>query len=261
MKFLRFLSDPILILLIILFLSLIFILFNKKKLALLFGFISFLGFLSIIIFDPGQLILKYLDDRFAKPEIASDNHNIDGFIILGGVVDTLNSAERGEILFTDRAERITEMPILMKNYPNAKIIFTGAGKNGSEGQFAIDYLNAIGFDGNKVLIEGESSTTYENAAYTFAKFQPQPNENWYLVTSAWHMPRSIGVFRKAGWANIKAWPVDYQSGQHYQRVHRFSVGSRFYNISLAIREITGLTAYYLQGRTDEWIPKGENHNE
>lgn len=261
MKFLRFLGDPISILLIILLLSIIFLLFNKRKLALLFGFISFLGLSSIIIFDPGQLILKYLDDRFPQTKILPDDSNIDGFIILGGVVDTLNSAERDNILLTDRAERITEIPILMKNYPNAKIIFTGAGKTGSEGQFVVNYLDAIGFDGDKILIEGESRTTYENAAYSFAKFRPKPNENWYLVTSAWHMPRSIGVFRKAGWINIKAWPVDYQTGLHYHRVHRFSIGSRFYNISLAMREIAGLTGYYLQGKTNEWIPKGETHDE
>lgn len=260
MKILRLLSDPIIILLIILLLSLLFLLLNKKKRAFILGGISFLGFISIIIFDPGQLILKYLDDRFPKTQITA-SEQIDGFIILGGIVDTLNSQERGEILFTERAERITEIPILMKKHPEAKIIFTGAGKNGSEGQFAIDYLNAIGYDGNKILIEGKSTTTYENAAYTFAKYEPKPNENWYLVTSAWHMPRSIGVFKKAGWENIKAYPVDYQTGLHYHRVHRFSVGSRFYNISLAIREINGLTVYYLQGKTDEWIPKGENNNE
>ncbi len=251
-KFLELLIDPTIILLIILFFSLFFIIINKKKHALLLGSFSLLGFIAIIAFDPGQIIFKILDDRFPK-EIPDGS--VHGFIILGGIVDVLNSHERGEILFTDRAERITEIPVLMRRYPEAKIIFSGAGIIGSEGDFAVDYVNSLGLDGNRILLEGRSTTTFENAQFTHKQHKPQAGENWYLVTSSWHMPRSIGVFRKAGWQDIKAWPVDYRTGAHYHRLHRFTVGSRFYNFSLAVKEVAGLVFYRLQGRIDAFFPK------
>ncbi len=251
-QILELLIDPTIILLIIFFLSLFFMLVNKKKIALFLGSFSLFSFIAIIAFDPGQLIFKVLDDRFPK-EIPTEK--VDGFIILGGIVDVLNSRERGETLFTDRAERITEIPVLMLRYPEAQFIFSGAGITGSEGDFAVNYVNALGLDGNRLLIEGSSNTTFENAQFTYQKHQPQKGENWYLLTSSWHMPRSIGVFRKAGWSDIKAWPVDYRTGEHYHRVHRFTVGSRFYNFSLAVKEVAGLIAYRLQGRIDDFFPK------
>ncbi|MFV0431307.1 MAG: YdcF family protein [Alphaproteobacteria bacterium] len=254
MKYLRFLGDPISILLIILFLAIIFLFMNRRRLALILMNISFWCFVGIILFDPGQLIFKYLEDRFPKEEVSGD---IAGFIILGGIVDSLGTEDRGQLLLSDRAERLTVIPEIMHQYPQSKVIFTGAGKKGSEGKYAVKYLNDIGFDGSKLLIEGESTTTQENALFTSKKYQPKEDENWYLVTSAWHMPRSIGVFKKMGWQDIKPWPVDYMTGNQYRRVHRFNVGSRFYKISLALREIAGLTAYYFKGITDEWIPKGE----
>ena len=39
---------------------------------------------------------------------------------------------------------------------------------------------------------------------------PKPGQRWLLITSAWHMPRAIGLFRKAGF-NVEAWPVDYRT--------------------------------------------------
>ena len=38
--------------------------------------------------------------------------------------------------------------------------------------------------------------------------QPQPGERWLLVTSATHMPRSMGIFRQAGF-NVMAWPAHF----------------------------------------------------
>ena len=40
--------------------------------------------------------------------------------------------------------------------------------------------------------------------------QPQPGETWLLVTSASHMPRSVGVFRQIGW-EVVPWPVDHRT--------------------------------------------------
>ena len=52
------------------------------------------------------------------------------------------------------------------------------------------------------------------AAFTAALVKPRPDQRWLLVTSASHMPRSVGVFRQAGW-DVVPWPVNYRTGRGF----------------------------------------------
>ena len=83
---------------------------------------------------------------------------------------------------------------------------------------------------------------------------PKPGERWLLVTSAWHMPRSMGSFRAAGFP-VTAYPVDYRTrgGEDARRgfLHT-SEGLR--RLDLMVKEWLGLLAYRLSGRTDALFP-------
>ena len=46
---------------------------------------------------------------------------------------------------------------------------------------------------------------------------PKPGERWLLITSAFHMPRSVGLFRKAGFA-VEPYPVDWRVGATLREV-------------------------------------------
>jgi DUF218 domain len=63
---------------------------------------------------------------------------------------------------------------------------------------------------DRIIVERKSRNTTENAAFTKQLVMPKPGERWLLVTSAMHMPRAVGVFRKAGFA-VDAYPVGYQT--------------------------------------------------
>jgi len=77
------------------------------------------------------------------------------------------------------------------------------------------------------------------------------------VTSAAHMPRAMGVFRKTGW-NIQAFPVDYASdGQRRLRLG-FHPISGLTKLNVATREWIGLLAYRILGRTSVIVPSAEN---
>ncbi len=222
----------------------------------LFGSFS----LSFIVFvDPGQYLLRILENRFEKPVISASN-SPKGFIILGGAVDTLKSDERKEVLMTDSAERITTIPILMRKFPNAEFIFSGGSfgeKTLGEGVFAQQYLKDIGFDPKKLKLEARSTSTYENAIFTAKEYMPnnQDVKDWYLVTSAWHMPRAMGLFRKAGWKNIQAYPVDYRSGINFHPRHRNNPALRIYQVNIATKEFIALFGSYIFGRTNSVFPK------
>ena len=60
-------------------------------------------------------------------------------------------------------------------------------------------------------MERRSRNTLENAEFSKALVAPKPGERWLLVTSAFHMPRSVGLFRKAGFA-VEPYPVDWRVG-------------------------------------------------
>ena len=113
----------------------------------------------------------------------------------------------------------------------------------------------LGLDPARVIFEGASRNTYENARFAFDAAKPQPGENWLLVTSALHMPRALGCFRAAGWRAIP-YPVGYTTlpdgDARWRPVFRFD--GKFAMLASAISEIAGLVAYRLLGRTDALFP-------
>ena len=86
---------------------------------------------------------------------------------------------------------------------------------------------------------------------------PKPGERWLLVTSAYHMPRSIGLFRKAGFA-VEAYPVDWQVGRQEDLLSTDVVSSDgLHLVNTGVREWMGLIAYRLAAGTDALLPGPE----
>ena len=100
-------------------------------------------------------------------------------------------------------------------------------------------------------MERDARNTYENAVFTKALVRPKPGERWLLVTSGYHMPRSYGIFRKAGFA-VEPYPVDWKVGG-LSAVDTLA-SDNLYRTDIAVREWIGLIAYRLAGRTDELLP-------
>ena len=82
-----------------------------------------------------------------------------------------------------------------------------------EADFAADIFEGLGVASSRLLMERQSRNTQENAEFSKAMVAPKPGERWLLVTSAFHMPRSVGLFRKAGFA-VEPYPVDWRVGGH-----------------------------------------------
>jgi uncharacterized SAM-binding protein YcdF (DUF218 family) len=88
---------------------------------------------------------------------------------------------------------------------------------------------------------------------TRALVKPQAGQQWLLVTSAWHMPRAVGVFRRLGWSVIP-YPVDYRTDGVAIAYRGFDLKGGLERFSLAAREWVGLAVYRLLGRSDAWFP-------
>jgi uncharacterized SAM-binding protein YcdF (DUF218 family) len=94
----------------------------------------------------------------------------------------------------------------------------------------------------------------ENAAFSKELAAPKPGERWLLVTSAYHLPRAVGVFRKAGFA-VEGYPVDWRTRGPVDALQPFStLGDGLRRTDTAVREWVGLAIYWLAGHSAELFP-------
>lgn len=212
--------------------------------------------LVLCAFSPLGALLTYpLESRF--PPWDPSRGAPDGIIVLGGPVEAELSAEHGTPVTHNGADRMFAAGELAVRYPNARIVFTGGSSNlmssdAREADYAGMLLQNLGIPKERMIMERRSRNTYENALFTKALVNPKPGERWLLVTSAYHMPRSVGIFRKAEFA-VEPYPVDWRIGEHLFKVETIAADG-LSRTDLAIREWLGLITYRLRGRTAELLP-------
>lgn len=218
---------------------------------------SALALLAMAFGPVGNFLAAPLEARFPAPP--ADMPAPDGIIVLGGSVDEKLSEDLGRTVIVDAPERLTAPVVLKRKYPDARIIFSGGsghlrGGTYSEAQAVRRFWRDLGLDTGDVLYEERSRNTHENALYTRELAQPKLGERWLLVTSAAHMPRSIGIFRQAGFS-VVAYPVDFRTKGRMWRlvVPRFATKALGL-VDFAAHEWAGLVAYRLTGKTDALFP-------
>ena len=145
-----------------------------------------------------------------------------------------------------------KMMRLSHTYPQAKIVYSGGsgsiyGQEYREADLVQKMLSDMGFPLKHFIAENKSRTTYENVANSKALVQPQAGENWLLITSAFHMPRSTRVFEKQGW-KIIPYPAGYIENDKLHAWHWFDVSGNYWKLNVAAKEMIGIIAYQLSGR-------------
>ncbi|MBR0672308.1 YdcF family protein [Neoroseomonas soli] len=217
-----------------------------------------LGFFLMLVATPAnQWLMLPLEDRFPRPAQAPEH--VDGIIVLGGAVDQNITEARGIPSLNGAAERMTEGVILARRYPDARLVFSGGQGSFVHGQIteadvARMLWTSMGIPPERVVYEDAARNTHENAVFTHRLVNPKPGEVWLLVTSAAHMPRSVAVFRGAGWRGIVPWPVNYRTGHSWTVWYDAPFPERLGQFEWAFREWLGLVAYYLMGRTESVLP-------
>jgi uncharacterized SAM-binding protein YcdF (DUF218 family) len=215
--------------------------------------------LAICGFSPlGNWLLYPLEHRFPAWDAARGAP--DGIVILGGSIDPELSAAHGAAVFTHSADRIIAAAALARQYPNARVVFSGGSANliaddtAKEADYAASVLEGLGIARERLTTERRSRNTHENAEFSKAVAKPKDGERWVLVTSAFHMPRSVGLFRKAGFA-VEPYPVDWRVGDaaNLLKFSAFAVEG-LERTDIAVREWIGLVAYWLTGRIDTLLP-------
>ena len=215
--------------------------------------------LLVAAFSPlSALVLRPLEDRFPQP--AADMPAPTGIVVLGGALDEDLGLARGQPTLTEAAARLTGGVALALRYPHARLVFTGGSANLDASTAAEEASGvralwlSLGMPAQRMTFESKSRNTYENATMTRAIVLPKPGERWLLVTSAAHMPRSVGIFRHVGW-DMVAYPVDYRTfgdGRDFKPTNVSLDSLR--RLDVALHEWVGLVAYRLTGKTDALFP-------
>lgn len=201
-------------------------------------------------------MIRPLEDRFHR--IDDLPVNVTGVITLGGVINQFVTLARKQPALHRGAERLTEFVALARRYPMARLIFTGGSASirrpgVKEAEAAKLFFGSLGLDVSRIEFEDGARNTFENAVLTRRLVKPQPSERWVLITSAIHMPRSVGVFRTIGWEVIP-YPVDYiTEGTEGFRLD-FDLAGGLSALSVAVREWSALFVYRLLGRTSNLFP-------
>jgi uncharacterized SAM-binding protein YcdF (DUF218 family) len=213
---------------------------------------------AIAVLPLGEDILVVLENRFPLPQLPA---HIDGIVILGSAVDPSVSQARGVIALNSYAERLTVALELAREHPEARVLFSGgigalSQAEPPEAPLAGRFLVEMGLDPARLLLESRSRNTFENAVYSKALATPTPEQHWLLITSAWHMPRAVGVFRKQGW-DIIPYPVSFKTEGKYIAGPSFDLADGLERLNRGTKEWVGLAAYYFMGRTSALFPAPE----
>ena len=236
--------------------------FNKvraaKKILIPSALVSFI----VMAYPVSDYLMAPLEARFAIPEKFPEH--IDGIIMLGGGEDLKRSLSWQVAELGIGGDRYIGAADLAKNYPKAPVIFTGGSgfislqNTSGEGALARKILTTIGIDAERLIIESKSRNTYENFKHTkplLPKFSKgEAKGTYFLVTSAFHMPRAVGIARQQN-INVIPYPVDYHSNHETLRQWDFDLYDHLQSLEPAWREWIGLTVYYYTGKTADWFPK------
>ena len=206
------------------------------------------------------VLIRTLENRILARPVPN---RIDGIIILAGGVD-MKLSRRGLIELRAEADRIVEGVILAKRHPEAKVVITGGtgflGQSDAlrEADGLAKLARSLGIPSERIIIERNSRNTHEHAVEMAKLLKGKKNEKWLLITSAAHMPRSVGCFRKVGLSPIP-YPVDYKSAEDGFGGLSISIFfpalSNISRFSEALHEWIGLITYRLMGYTDLVFPK------
>ncbi|MGI9509403.1 MAG: YdcF family protein [Geminicoccaceae bacterium] len=220
-----------------------------------------ISLLIVTFFPVGQWLRLPIERRF--PELVDLPAKVDGIIVLGGAVVVSSTIGRTYLDLNAAAERMTVSADVARRRPEAKLVYSGFKGRlvevADKAPDIVDFYVRHGVERFRIVLEGDSRNTYENAVLSKELIDPAPGETWILITSASHMPRAFGVFQKLGWPVVPM-PVDFRHPRnpkprdYLARIAQPSTSLAWRELDQAVKAWVGLIAYRLMGRTTTLLP-------
>jgi uncharacterized SAM-binding protein YcdF (DUF218 family) len=233
---------------------------HTRKLGFRVAAWSAIATVVVILLPVGDLFIASLERRFPAYVPCSETppRPIAGIILLGGAINSQQIDGKIREDLGSSADRIRVAAQLAHEYPDLVVVVSGGqafprlGAR-TEAVATADMLTELGVNLTRLRLETISRTTAENAQFVRAQASEDSTGGaWLLVTSAFHMPRSIGSFRKAG-VDVIAAPTDWMVDDNRPLLTMNAI-DRLARLDLAVHEYLGLIAYWVTGRTSGILP-------
>lgn len=179
-----------------------------------------------------------------------DDVAYDAVVLLGGVVDEAVTQESGQPSYNENVERVVMTHRLLRDGKARYAIISGGtvearyAAHGEAAQLA-KQLEDWGIAKDRIIIEDRSMNTRENALFSQRIAAERGFRRVAIVTSAFHMPRSMDCFRAVG-MEVDGYRVDFRA--------RSAVGleplPRAVHLAIStamLRELFGRVIYRAQG--------------
>ncbi|CAI6080014.1 hypothetical protein COHCIP112018_02872 [Cohnella sp. JJ-181] len=219
---------------------------KARKQAWLIAGIALLFYLSVIPLT-SQTLIRSLERQYDQPDAVQG----DVIVVLGGGATrstpdlggegNLGGGAANRLLTAVRLHRMTGLPILFSGGQ----VFSDSG---NEADIARRQLIGLGVQDIDILVENRSLNTEQNAVYTAAMLRERGLSHPVLVTSAFHLPRAMGEFRRAG-VEPEPFPTDYLASGGRLRLYAgmFAPNSGAAGTTgLALKEYLGMLAFKLR---------------
>ncbi len=225
---------------------------RKSKLAGLIPLAAVLFWVASTPWCADQLARWWEEPRKAAIEVAD---KADVAIVLGGLSNPLSST-RDHLELSSAAERLVEAVQLYRNGKvGALLITSGSGDvlhpEAAEAPELAAFARAWGVPEKDLLVEGKSRNTHENATLSLPLVTKKGWKKVVLVTSAWHMKRALGVFRKAGYQaegrTLTTWPVDTAESRTAWPFNAVPDPASLGVVQTVLKEAVGWDVYLAQG--------------
>ena len=252
-KFLWFLFNPFNCILFLFFLSLVFNFFKFLKFSKIILYFTFLLFFIAGALPTGSYLLYLLEKNYHNKVNLPEK--VEGIIILSGATSPFLTKEYDQIALNGSVERLTESIHLIKKYPKAKVFFAGGTgsiqyPDLSHSYVAKKFYKSLGVNIQNIYFDNKSRNTYENIFLAKKKFNPNKDEKWVLVTSAFHLKRAISVGEKLGWEFIP-YATDYKLPKKFRWKLSFNFIKNLGRLQNSSHEWVGIISYYLMGRSSK----------
>ncbi len=188
-------------------------------------------------------VARSLEWRFPSPDLTLQ---ADAIVILGGGTEpAINPRQSVEV--NAAGDRVIYGAILARQFPRAMVIVSGGDIDfldiapSTPAQDMASLLALMGIPQDRILLQGNSQNTFEDAQLTCKVIGENGFSRVLLVTSAMHMPRSMMMFEKAGCTVIPA-PTDYTITEAaWQHLWHPNIEEFFINLVPAYTNLSTLT--------------------
>lgn len=212
-----------------------------------------IAFVMLLFFSNPFIFYEFM--RAWEPEAKQKTEIKDHYdygIVLTGMMTYDAKYER--INFKSSSDRLLQALELYKEGRIGKIFISGGSgdvfnQKDKESAILKDFLLKLGFPDEDIIIEPESKNTYENAVEAAKMLKPGENEDTYLlITSAFHMRRAEGCFKKQGFV-FDTYVTDRYSGKRIFTPDLFVPKPEILNNwTLLVHEVSGYLIYDVTGK-------------